>query len=260
MTSPLRRKHQTTVLNTPGSKTADRRRPLPSIGLGCALLAASLLNAPPLRASDASRSPQPAKIQAAESPDADQSNGDQTIETAKPDSTAADSAHATRLKWLPYESASSLVTDNPQSDDDKPAYSDAAPLRPLRSARVINYPAIVRTQAVQPGSPNSNPFGDEPNQPNAQPLPLPAPTTSDRLPKQIRWRRRARLARRDHASSAIGEAAMPARLNPDLPLEMPTAPSAGPVRHPVYHSEPFGHRRFELHDASKAAARTMRRH
>lgn len=222
------------MLNTPGSKTADRRRPLPGIGLGCTLLAASLLNAPSLRASDAAWSPQPAKIQAAESPDADQNSTnqnstDQSIDAATADSTPADSVHATRLKWLPFRGASSLVTDTPQSDDDKPAFSDAAPLHPLRPARVINDPAIVRAQALQQGSPNSNPFGDEPTQPGAQPLPLPAPTTttpttpdtgslappSTTGPSGTTPRPRSSRPR------------APARLNPDLPLETPTVPPRG---------------------------------
>ena len=218
--------------NTPGSKTADRRRPLPSIGLGwrdaacriaaecsaasserCCLVAAAGENSS--RRIARRRSKQRAI---------------KRIDTAKPDSTAADSAHATRLKWLPYQSASSLRDRQPAIRRRQTCIFRCGAVASAAVGRVINDPAIVRAQAVQPGNPNSNPFGDEPNQPNAQPLPLPAPTTPTRSRSKSAGARRARLGPAGpRLVRGRSRPRAPARLNPDLPLETPTAPSAGPA-------------------------------
>jgi hypothetical protein len=250
MTSPLRRKHRTTVLNTRGLKTADRGRPLQAIRLvacrttrrparrgwaalsrlpnvrasgsallGCAVLAAWLASGASLRASDEFDSPQPA---------------------APATAPSTDSVHATRLKWRPYRPSVSQSTDGAQSDADQPVFSDAAPqARPKRPVRVIHDGAIVPAQAIQSTDPNKSPFDDDKVQPGARPMPLPAPPTTDpdatnpnigpgglapstsgpnlADPDTNPLTPRSRLTR----------PRSPARLNQDAPFDAPTGPARG---------------------------------
>lgn len=249
MTSPLRRKHRTTAPNTQGSKTADRRRTLQAIQLGCGLLAASLLSAATVHASDVAWSPQTARIQASEMP----SDADQASDAAQPASKSAEASHTTKLKWRAFRPGISHSTDSTdtksdaadsesaQSSDVQPVYSDAEPISASsRPVRAIRDSSIVPAQALQPTNPSSNPFGDDPNQPNAQPMPLPAPGGTTPAPTNPAIPDTGPLSPSTTTPEAMAPGGSsvfprsrttrpraPARLNQDLPLETPTIPPRG---------------------------------